>query len=274
MKPIDHSKAIAKVTLDGLAVCHFDSFTRHWAISILRQSNHLLKVTIDGGAVPPGVLTNARSIRIATRNPDPPSPEDYPGGCFYVKGDFRYKENMCWAINLHDPDDVGEPLQYKPPSAFPITTVDISDALFYVTRHFPTDLYWVPSGINPNLEEDKGEKYRYGVTSDELGADIFCKPGGQVVIDIDGTALPPLDYNSRIHHIDIRNMDAKLATGERLEQGDFSFYYQAVQSSFQPHTFWGLPKDIVEPGPGDPTDPAPISIASDRTDCNTVWAEP
>jgi hypothetical protein len=260
MKPIDHSTATARVTIDGLAICHFYKDTRLWRIRFLRHNAHVLNLSIDGQDVP---VANATSIRILTVDPETPFPTEYPEGCFYIRNAFRYSENMCWAINLSDPADVGEQLQYKPPTAFPVTTVDISDALFYVTRLFPSDLYWVPVGTNPNLESDKGEKYRYGRTSDELAADVFCRPGGKVVIEIDGIVLPPLDYDSRVHTIDFRNMDKKHATGERLEKGDFEIYYDAVQNARQRFAFWGEPKTA-----------GLLSEVSDRTDCNTVWMEP
>jgi hypothetical protein len=271
MKPIDHRRAVAKVILDGLGICGF--LKPNWEVRFLRQGKHTLSMDIEGESLN---VAAAGTIEIRTVDGDTPDYNtDYPKGCFYESNIGRSSENMRWALNLKNPLDVGETLTLK---AVPATMITIHDALLYVSRLFPTDLYRVPANIpDPNPDP---EQYRFGVTSDELTADVFCKAGGKVQVIVDGGVvkeLPASSLKKTPYLIAIRNMDRvppPTGLAGPLERGDFEYYYDACVNPTQRYAFWGLPKadymvDTMTKSAKRDRDPF-----SDRTDCNIVWSDP
>src|SRR5215813_8574361 len=232
MRPIDHRKATAKVTIDGLAICGFMRSTKLWEVTFLRETDpmHELTLTIEGLSPDP-VMTSVQTVEIVTVNGDPPDFVEYPAGCFYESNVGRNSENMRWALNLKNKDDVGESLSLKRPDVS-VTVLRIQNALFYVSRLFPNDLYRVPAELtDPNVT---AEKFRFGPTSDELAADVFCQPGGEVQVLIDGQTVVSLPHDpSRVkpYSIGFRNMDRSPKPHPNpplqgpLEKGDFECYY-------------------------------------------------
>src|SRR5713226_1314115 len=83
IKPIDHSKASAKITIDGLAICRFNHPTRHWEISFLREPRHQLTLNVDGVQLSRNAVDGAQGIRIYTVGGNSADyDQDCPSGCY------------------------------------------------------------------------------------------------------------------------------------------------------------------------------------------------
>ena len=271
MGPIDHSKATAIITIDGLGVCCFARGGLVWQVGLLREPGHTLTLAIDGLTPRPILIpVNARFIKISTVNGlQPDYGSEYPGGCYDAgevnrllaptasPGTAQFKENMRWAVDLRNPADVGQDdLELKLPSKFKVTFMEISNSLAYVVKPFPKELYRVPSDKNPNsMTKPQLEKLRFGYTSDLIGFDIQCHDGGEVSVDIDGDIQRLPKQAGKSWQVDFRNMDPPSISPPGYAKGDFHIYYDALKNIHQKYALWGEPS----------------KLHSDRTGCNTVW---
>jgi hypothetical protein len=274
MNPIDHSKATATITIDGLAICCFNRGGLLWEAGVLREPGHGLTLAIEG-ITPPNqpilIPKNAELIKISTVNAEQPdySPSGYPGGCYDAgevnrfltptssAGTPQFKENIRWAVDLRNQKDVGQDdLEIKRPGNYPVTFMQIRNALAYVVDYFPKELFRVPIQKNPNsMTKPELDKLKFGTTSDLLGFDIVCRDQGEVVIDIDGDIQRLPKKSGSTWRIAFRNMDPPSISLPGYAKGDFHVYYDALKNAHAKYALWGEPS----------------KLHSDRTDCNTVW---
>jgi hypothetical protein len=269
---LPHNTATATLTIDGLAICCFNPATHVWDDpDAVPPCAHGLILTIQTN--PPIPLPNTTSlITFETVNPQPP---DYDGT--YQHGFFDdgliitrkeapttadALENFRWVLDLEDPTDVPGAGTLKKPSV-PPTRVFIFNALFYTSAITSKDLYRVVDGIDPNgLSAPAVEAARLGRTNDRIAADIFCAPGGQVVIKVDGVERGRLDHRpGNPWQIGLTNLCVRNPSGRRFDKGDFHLFYDALTG--QKLAIWGEPV-------GHALRNIPADLVSGRTDCDTV----
>lgn len=275
---LDHTQATAKLTIDGLAICCFNSGESKWDVAFLRhpqQPHHELILRIESEEA---ICIPEDTAVISFETVNGYFPDGYPQG-FFDNGPISdrktypvttdEKENFRWVIDLENPLDVDHGNATLKPSGFPVTRTFIQDAVFYTTERSPQDLLLVLDTENPNQMADP---HVFGKTNDEIAADIFCNPGGQVIIKIDGAERRRLDQRpGNPWQICLTNLCLQLQpTGERFEKGDFQLFYDALNITGQRHALWGEPvPGVVHCHPF--TEVGFLrERASGRTDCDTT----
>jgi|SRR5678816_4019032 len=275
---LPHNEAIARVIVDGLAICCFNSDETKWDLGFLHHTNkpaHQLILKVEGH--PPHHLSNRTGL-ISFKTNNANFPGDFPDG-FFDNGRIRdrtvnpvtpdEKENFRWVIDMADPHDVnhGHLQLIDPP--FPVTRAHIENAVFYTTERSPRDLIMVSRDDDPNQKPVAP----YGKTNDEIAADIFCESGDELVIEIDGEALysPLQRREGNPWKICLTHLCLQLPppAGAKFEKGDFHLFYAALNTERQ-FALWGEPvQGMVHCG--SPNDQAFLrSRESGRTDCDTV----
>jgi len=268
---LPHDDATAKVTIDGLAICCFNRPATKWELAFLHHRHtpaHLLFLQVEGHPAK-HLSETTRLITFETVNGRFPSGF---GDGFFDNGRIRNRrvepatpeerENFRWVLDLEDPHDVNHGnVKLKKPN-FPVTRAYIEDAVFYTTARSPKDLILVSDGEDPNQTPNPSF---FGKTNDEIAADIFCDPGGQLVIRIDGGEYLRLDHRpGNPWKICLTHLCGQLPPAKgRFEKGDFHLFYDALNITGNRHVLWG------EPAPNMIRSCAQ-DIESGRTDCDTV----
>jgi hypothetical protein len=275
---LNHNEAIARVTVDGLAVACFNSGEKKWDLAFLRLRDrddcHQLRLFIEGQEVPlpepVGVIT------FGTVNGHFPS--GFPLG-FFDNGPIADRhqkpnpgpetENFRWTIDLEDDDDVphGFTGLKVPPLEVDLTRTFIHDAVFYTLNVSPQCLILVPNHVNPNPPYPSPNLI--GMTNDEIAADIFCNPGGEVFIKVDGDEIfrePHRPGNP--WKICLTNLCRLPQAGQHdppFRKGDFQHIYNVITINGTPHALWGDPRVA---GESQCSSDALLEIG--RPDCDTA----
>jgi hypothetical protein len=287
---LPHDNATANLVIDGLAICCFNRKHKpdpRWEIGLLRHPDHHLEIMAVRGSErrPYSIPQTARSIEFTTSRGQKPDYSTYKDGFFDVEKldrpkrnkppvDPDHRENYRWTLDLDDDNDCahGKIVDIHPPS-YGATVAYLDNALLYTITQTPSILYLVPEGFDPRCKsEAELERYKLGLTNDQIGADITCKTNGAIIILVDGEEIDRLDHvPGDPWHICILNMrphdhHPPPLQGNTcdLERGDFQLYYDAVVTSKKRHEIWGFPM-ASQP---DPTHCA--ASRSGRTDCNTM----
>lgn len=292
MTLLPHKDATANLSIDGLAICCFNSdrTPKRWEVGFLRHPAHHLTISAVRGSGTPKTYPidpAALKIEFKTVNGRTPDYGHFKDGFFDVEkldrpkrkqkpADDDHKENFRWTLDLDDNNDVGHGrIKRLRRPIYGATVAYIYDALFYTLNQTPTSLYLVPEGEDPRiLSQSELDKLELGMTNDQLGADITCKAGGEVAIVVDGVVIAHLDHKDgepwrvclmNMRHHQMRDHETERArTPSDLEAGDFQLYYAAIETT-KPHSvIWGYP---TKP---QPTDCDMFTPRSGRTDCDTV----
>jgi hypothetical protein len=204
-----------------------------------------------------------------------------------MKADEQH--NFRWAMNLDEGFDIphGDGKLKRPP--YPVTIVQISDAVFYTSKQSPDNLFLLPLAENPGiLSATALEQKVFGKAADEIGASVMCDVAGGIAITVDGQEFMRLPHSpGGPWKINLKNMPANhnhdpapapapdpdpdpdhdhdhggqpamntvTVDTLKLEQGDFQLYYDSVDVTGEKQTFWGV---------------LPVT-SSGRTDCNSGW---
>jgi hypothetical protein len=223
-------------------------------------------------------IANAQTISIYTSHGNYPDYNQYIGGCI-DGGRIKRKTdpdsyNMRWAINLSDDHDVPPGYNGIQNPPYGNVLLELTNALFYVARVNPTQLYLVKAGLDANQPSTK--KKEFGRASGLIAGIISCQPGGSVYIKINDEK--PIEYPAKpefVHSISFSNMDLDKAEEIKLRSmgfsldaagaknddglycGDLEVYYDSLKAARERYALWG----------------PPIYIKGSRTDCDAVWIE-
>ena len=283
--PLNHSEAIARVTIDGLGVCCFNSREKKWDLAFLHVPDppcHELVLTVEcKDLLRPGETVQLISIETVKGQ----FPEGFPNG-FRDEGPIADRkilpgtdaatENFRWVLDLEQ--DV--PHRFvglkKPPQSVSLTRVYIHNAVFYTEHISDNYLILVQDGENPN---QMANPPLLGRTNDEIGADIFCDAGGQVIIRVNGeerfreAARPGKPW--QIYLTNLCAVSPPLPQGATFGKGDFQNFYHVIEVEGPRYALWGKPGIPARPvaphdeasAKGDPSNP-PVIIG--RPDCDST----
>jgi hypothetical protein len=279
---IPHNTATAILTIDGMAICCFNTSTHVWDLAFLHKDdpdanpacNHVLTLNVPEESqihLPHG--TNNIFFEVVN-----PAPVDYAGTYprgFFDKGPINDRtsaptnadalENFRWVLDLEDSTDVPNIVGLKKPSVRP-TRAFIHNAVFYTSAIASRDLYRVVDGVDPNgLSTGQLGQALLGKTNDRIGADIFCAQGGYVVIKADGIELGRLPHRpGNPWQIELTNLCRRDRSGRRFDKGDFHLFYDALNFTGPKLAIWG------EPVEADALLGISADIVSGRADCDTT----
>jgi hypothetical protein len=247
---LNHQDAIARVTVDGLAVCRFDGVNK-WDLAFIREpvdDCHQLILNVEGQGGPIFIPPDAGPLTFHASNGH--FPAGFPFGYFDNGPINRMKnpspgdetENFRWTIDLendvpHQFDGLKRP---NPPTT--LTRAFIHDAVFYTLNVSKEPLIMVPNGEDPNPPHP--DPPVFGRTNDEISADIFCDSGGKLSIKLKGNDLfPPLDLRPQNPwKICLTNLCLAVPPVDmRLKQGDFQDFYKIIKIKGTEQALWGKP---------------------------------
>ena len=249
---LNHQDAIARVTVDGLAVCRFDG-KNIWDLAFLRLPEpncHKLKLQVGDMHEPIVVDPDVEIITFDTENGH--FPAGFDKGFFDhgritdrrvdpTAADVDTKENFRWTIDLEDANDVphGFMALRKPDPSIGLTRTIIHDAVFYTLNTSPENLVLVLDTDNPNPPAP--DPPRFGHTNDEISADIFCNPGGRVIIKIGNEVIRTLEHrpDNNPWKICLTNLCIKAPGPDKFGKGDFQHFYEILEISKERFALWG-----------------------------------
>jgi hypothetical protein len=274
---LPHQDATARIIIDGLAICCFNSRANAWEIGFLRDPQpplHRLSLIIDGDGIDiPNTVT--RMSFLAT-NPQTPQYPGTPNGFFDPNGSHQSRkrfptsaddlEDFRWIVNVQDPQDAGHGRATPKPCDFPVTRAFLHDAVLYTSKLMANSVFRLPFTNRPadnpnNIPDPQLKQHEFGRTNDEVGADIFCNPAnGNVTIEIPDVLRQPRVLPHRPGNpwkIRLTNLCRPVGTGKKYEIGDFQLFYSALDVSGQKQAIWG--------------EPTTDRLASGRVDCDITW---
>lgn len=248
---LNHNEAIARVTVDGLAICCFNSGAKKWDLAFLRLPQptcHMLVLNVEGEQ-PIQLGETTRLVSFETVNGR--FPDGFPRG-FFDNGPIINRrlppspgaatENFRWVIDLEDNNDVphGFAGLKQPPLRIGLTRAFIQNAVFYTLNVSPQNLILVHDNVNPN--PPMPDPPRLGRTNDEISADMFCNPGGEVIIKIDGREKFRKPHRSgNPWKICLTNLCILPPPDTHFRKGDFQNFYEVIEISGNRHALWGEP---------------------------------
>jgi hypothetical protein len=281
---LNHNEALARVTVDGLGICCFNSGEKKWDIAFLRLPEpacHELLLKVEGEEE---VEINESVGLVSFETVNGHFPDGFPQG-YFDNGPVNRRvnpsagaetENFRWVIDLENNDDVPHHfIGLKNPPETPLTRAFIQNAVFYTLNVSPRELVLVHDTVNPNPISDP---FVLGRTNDEISADMFCNPGGELVIRIGGEERFRKPYRpGNPWKICLTNLCIGTPTQPpRLHKGDFQNFYKVIDISGTPHALWGEPvaSGVAQcfPGadPGGGGSGAPPGFLAGRPDCDTT----
>lgn len=284
---LNHDEAIARVTVDGLAVACFNG-QNTWDLAFLRlreDTCHNLILHIEGRD--PRYLDETVGT-VSFETVDGHFPSGFPDG-FFDHGPITNRkrqprpgpetENFRWVIDLENDNDVPHGFNglKEPPLRVGLTRTFIQNAVFYTLNVSPQHLILVPDHEDPNPPAPSPP--RLGKTNDEIAADMFCNPGGEVVIKIDGEEIfrekhrPGNPWKICLTNLCISTPD----TERPFRKGDFQHFYEVIDVRGPQYALWGEPiaSTLAQcnpgAGPGVVVDASGRSaVAIGRPDCDTT----
>jgi hypothetical protein len=249
---LNHNEALARVTVDGLGICCFNSELSMWDIAFLRLPDttcHRLLLSVEGEDLIE-LDRSVRSVSFETVNGHFPS--GFPDG-FFDNGPINRRmppttaaerENFRWVIDLEDDNDVPHGfIGLKDPPETGLTRAFIHNAVFYTLDVSAQDLILVHDNVDPNPPMPSPP--RLGRTNDEIAADIFCNPGGELVIKINEEEVFPRKPQrpGDPWKICLTNLCIEGPPhGRPFRKGDFQNFYKVIDISGPRHALWGDPR--------------------------------
>ena len=234
---LPHDQATANLSVEGLALTHFDKASKSWEIEFLRNAYHDFELSITGRD--PIDLRDVETITISTVRGIEPDFEQYPNGCWFSGQEFNRRRDEG------HPEDFRWVPDFANRTEFPlhalvrrrevlgrdirsVATLTIPNVVFYTKQKEALPLNQTVLGIPFFV--------LFGKTDKTIGADISCEEGGQIIITIDGNELDPLPHvPGSPHQIEFKNKDMRTEEGPVIEilgrsfvKGDFALTYQAL----------------------------------------------
>lgn len=236
---LNHIRATANLSVEGLAMTHFDAARRIWEINFLRNTDHTLTLVVSGNGVFREIPIDrtVQSISVSAVRGIMPDFEQFPNGYWFSNQFFLrridqgHPEDFRWVPDLANRFEFLLHAQVRPRDAISSSTIDsvteltIPNVIFYTRQRT-----WYPltQAIGPLVDP-----FALGKTNTMIGADIFCEDGGAVVIEIGGERWELPHVPGSPYQIEFENSDSKrfpvppdqLIQGEFIK-GDFALYYE------------------------------------------------
>ena len=237
---LEHTQATANLTVEGLALTHFDKSKKTWEINFLRDKNHKFTLKVRGNITKEIVIDAAvKSIEVSTVKGRDPDFDQFPNGYWFSHElfirpfDQGHDEDFRWVQNLANRAEfllharVRRRMEGKLGGTIDsVTELSVPNVIFYTRQKT-----WYP--LTPAIEDIPGI-FPIGKTNTMIGADIFCEDKGEVVIAIDGKEWVRLPHVSGSpYQIEFENADTKRfpvppdeLIAKKFIKGDFALYYE------------------------------------------------
>lgn len=277
--PNSTATPVAKLLIDGLAVCCFDRrvlSARHWEVAFMRDSGHHFEIgvtekTLEGSVViahdPYTVPDSLVTLDITVDNGSNDHYSQYEEGYYCTDSTFdrdvsHNHNDFRWVV-----DFIGHEVRHgefdglKPKSAYPdradVTLLSVPNSLCYTEKLNTSPVIILPRALN-----DPCEGTVFGHTNEQVGMIVSAETPGKIKIKgrhRDGTMIiiKDLAYKAgQFYEIVFTNMDivkrqAVLEnTGKRAdnmndrsvknyERGDFEYFYNLIGVTGEEKALWG-----------------------------------
>lgn len=258
----DYGILVAKVTIDGLGICCFNTANKRWEVAFMQgeheASVQVKKLGADGSETTVLAPTTFKKeiLDVSMANGSEAHYHSYPDGYFFTES-FSRKEahDFRWVIDFVGGEiPHGQFLSLKKPNS-PVTIVRIPNALFFTQQLTPYPVKLVPIG-SPSKEG-----FELGCVNEAIGAEIFAYAGGAITLlekeneEDRGTSLGgPFEYETgQIYLIELTNMDTDKAARQSklmrqlnepaLVPGDLHNYYEMIKVSGRGYEIWTAPNE-------------------------------
>jgi len=223
--PLEHDKATAKISVTGLAISSFNETTRNWEVALVKEERHSLRLKVikfcaDGDSSEAMFeIDDKHKIFITAANAVVPDEPLFMSEPFDRKQpDICHPEDFRWIVDFEREFNGGGRIDVK---KVPATELFISQPVLYADKdHKKRDMRLLD--LNTNEETD------FGTIAEVCHGDIFCKPGGAVMLRVEGPLgfsidLPHIEGNT--HRIRIENDCFEDVEVEAAQPSDFSLYF-------------------------------------------------
>lgn len=240
---LEHTRATVVLSFEGLFITHFDPSAKTWEIDFLRNSHHTFAMSIMGNGVnTQQTIGSVPNIRITTVGGIAPDFGQFPNGYWFSNqifsrpADLGHPEDFGWVPDLANLWEF--PLHGRVSRRSTLgsridsnTMLSVANVILYTRSRTDYPLRQAVSNIP--------SPFIFGRTNKAIGADILCEDGGEVVIEIDGSApihLPRVSGSPYV--IEFENSDnRRLVTPpdqfiqDQFMIADFSLFYEFVDVS-------------------------------------------
>ena len=215
-RPLDHTKATARVSVTGLSLGCFNPATRNWEVALIRHPRH--KLTIDVTTKFPDnhsskmafeVVDPSHVICIEAIEPDAPADNEvvFTQDPFDRKDlEHSHAEDFRWIVDLEREFNEGAAISIPQPQ-FPVTELYVAQPRLYADRKDKLDDMLLVK-FEANAQAGASSSEEFGSLAQTAAADITCHPGGSVVLKIVGPmgVEVPLPHMAGVtHEIIIKN---------------------------------------------------------------------
>ena len=233
---LDHSKATAKVSVTGLALSCYNPTTNNWEVGLVRQSPHVLRITVgkfadaENSAQMTFEIDEQHKIYITAANAVVPAEPLYKQDPFSrTDPETSDREDFRWIVDFDTEFNAygSEPIPIKKPDGLAITEMYVSSPVLYADKN--DQLHQLKL-----VNLDTAEKTEFGTIAQKCHADITCNEGGAVILRIDGPLgfsvdLPQIEGVT--HRILIENLCPEGDEGFTVKgqkRSDFNHYFSLI----------------------------------------------
>lgn len=270
---------VAELTIDGLAICCFNSAEKLWEVAYPRHQQHDLFIIIQeldatrrpvgspvSHTVPAGVRSFTISLTDGTDTHNAVFPSGGPADAnFRRTAPNNDPHDLGWIIDLAgaEPGHEFSRLLPRQESQRDVTLAQIRHSVFFTSR-IGDD----PVRLSPrNTDDPFGPGSRVlGHTNEAIGGVLLAAKAGEVRFESDPAGslnIAPLPYDqTRRYAIRIINEDRQLGVmkGEFIK-GDFHFFYDLIEVNGEQQELWAVPKPLAL-GSASNGDCDPVTISS------------
>jgi hypothetical protein len=197
-QPLDHSKATAKISLEGLAIGCYNEKTRNWEVGLIRHDCHVPRVTVakvdaDGKrAQMTFEVDQQHQIFISGTNVVASEQPLFKREPFDRENpDNSDPEDIRFLVDLENEFNDGN--EAKLLDAFPMTPLFVSEPTIYANpRKRLSGMKLLDLTTDPPTE--KGD---FRTVAAICNADIVCNEGGAVTVRVEG----PVGFSIDLPHI-------------------------------------------------------------------------
>jgi len=250
------------LTIDGLALCCFNSGAKYWEVAYIRGQRHALNMTIqefDADDQPVGDISEfpvdegVLSFGIRLSHGSEAHFQIHPRGGPFA-GDFnRHRgdndpNDLGWMIDLAGPDPRhGSVTGLKPPGSSnrpSVTLARIRHSLLFTSE--PDDN---AVRLSPKSADDPSApgSFELGRTNKEISGLLLATDPGEIIFESDpagSLSIGPLPYDeTHYYKIEIINMDEEpneIKNG--YVKGDFDNFYEVINVDGEQKDLWAIPR--------------------------------
>ena len=233
--PLSHDDVTATVTVTGLALGCYNPSTQNWEVGFIRHERHILTIEVikqtgwRGRSRMKFELDDEHRIFINTENAIAPDTPIYTvGEEFDRQDDTHDPEDFRWVVDLEKELNGNSQVQLRHPTV-PVTEMYVSKPRLYADAgRLAIDPYVLVDTENPGPQGTR----EFGLLTEGAKADIRCRPGGAVILRVEGPQgfQIHLPHGSEPHLIHVDNTCPETGTED---ESDFVLYYSVVQSTNQ-----------------------------------------